>query len=88
MEEKKLRELLERLNDALEQTDNLDAQTLQQVRELDDEISRLLDPESPENEPETVIDRARQVEAEFAVNHPVAERFLREIIDALSRVGI
>jgi len=35
-----------------------------------------------------VDDHSRSVETRFAVEHPVAERFLREIIDTLSRIGI
>jgi hypothetical protein len=88
MEERKLKALLAQLHDALEQTEDLDSDTLEQVRELDDEIARLLDPEFPEDESGPVIDKAREVEARFAVDHPVAVRFLREIMDSLAKVGI
>jgi hypothetical protein len=58
------------------------------VRDLDDEINRLLDPDSADDDYDSVVDHARAVETRFAVKHPVAERFLREIIETLSKVGI
>lgn len=88
MSDEKLKKLLESLQQTLENTDKVDPETLEMVRELDQDINRLLDPESPENEYDTVIERAQSVETHFAINHPRAERFLREIIDTLSRVGI
>jgi hypothetical protein len=83
-----LKEMLNRLNDALEDTDRVDEETLALVRELDEEIHRLTEAGAQRGEVEGVIDQAKSMETRFAVDHPVAERFLREIIDALSRVGI
>jgi len=83
-----LKEMLNRLSDALEDTDRVDEETLALVRELDEEIHRLTEAGAQPGEVEGVIDQAKSMETRFAVDHPVAERFLREIIDALSRVGI
>ena len=47
-----------------------------------------VDPESDLDDFDSVVDRANVIETRFAIEHPRAERFLREIIDALSRVGI
>ena len=88
MADKDLNELLNQLHDLLEQTDQVDPDTLEQVRDLDEEINRLLESGAAESDFENVIDRARAVETQFAVDHPIAERFLREIIDALAKVGI
>ena len=52
------------------------------------EPNGLLGQEDDELDFDSVVDRARSVETRFAVDHPVAERFLREIIDALAKVGI
>jgi phosphate uptake regulator len=83
-----LKDLLNNLQDALEQMESVDAETLDLVRELDDEIHRLTEAGAQPDEIEGVMDQAKSMEARFAVDYPVAERFLREIIDALSRVGI
>ncbi len=55
---------------------------------MDTEINRLVESESSSEEFDSVMDQAKSVETRFAVNHPVAERFLREIIDTLAKVGI
>ena len=88
MSEPDLKELLNRLNDALEGTERVDEETLALVRELDEEIHRLTQAGAQVDDVEGVLDQAKSMETRFAVDHPVAERFLREIIDALSRVGI
>jgi phage terminase Nu1 subunit (DNA packaging protein) len=88
MSDQQLKDLLTRLHKELENTDKVDSETLELVRELDSEINRLVDSDSDSNEFENVMDRAKSVETRFAVDHPAAERFLREIIDALAKVGI
>ena len=86
MTDKNLNELLSELNQALEKIDEIDPETRALVKDLDEDINRLL--ESGEDDLESVVDRARSIETHFALEHPVAERFLREIIDALAKVGI
>ena len=87
MTEQNLKTLLNSLHDALEKTDRVDDETLKLVQDLDEDINRLLEADS-DDEVDNVMDRARSVETRFALDHPVAERFLREIIDALAKVGI
>jgi hypothetical protein len=88
MNETNLKELLKQLHQALEKTDSVDPDTLKQVKELDEEVNRLLESGSQGEEFDNVVDQAKAVETRFAVDHPVAERFLREIIETLSKVGI
>ena len=88
MNDKSLKELLNSLHAVLEKTDEVDPETLELVRNLDEEINRLVESVSSEGDFANVVDQAKSVETRFAVDHPVAERFLREIIDALSKVGI
>jgi len=88
MNDKNLKELLNSLHAVLEKTDEVDPETLELVRNLDEEINRLVESDSSEGDFDSVVDQAKSVETRFAVDHPVAERFLREIIDALSKVGI
>ena len=88
MNDKNLKELLNSLHAVLENTDEVDPETLELVRNLDEEINRLVESDSSEGDFDNVVDQAKSVETRFAVDHPVAERFLREIIDALSKVGI
>jgi hypothetical protein len=88
MTDTNLKNLLNNLQDALEKRESVDSETLELVRELDDEIHRLTEAGAQPDDVEGVLDQAKSMEARFAVDHPVADRFLREIIDALSRVGI
>jgi hypothetical protein len=88
MTDQKLKELLNSLQTAVEKTEKIDSETLELVRELDEEIHRLTEAGAQADDVEGVLDQAKSMETRFAVDHPVAERFLREIIDALSRVGI
>ncbi len=88
MNQENLKELLNSLNEALENTDQVDAETLALVQELDEEIHRLTEAGAQADDVEGVLDQAKSMEPRFAVDHPVAERFLREIIEALSRIGI
>jgi ABC-type transporter Mla subunit MlaD len=88
MKEQKLHELLSNLHDVLEKTDEVDPDTRKLVSDLDEEINRLLETGSSGEEFDSVIDQAKAVETRFAVDHPVAESFLRQIIDTLARIGI
>ncbi len=88
MGDQKLRDLLARLQKELENTDEVDSETLELVRVLDTDINRLLESDPASDEFDNVMDRAKSVETRFAVEYPVAEKFLREIIDSLTKVGI
>ena len=86
MNDKNLNQLLSELNQALENIEEIDPETRALVKDLDEDINRLL--ESGEEDFDGVMDRAQSVQARFALEHPVAERWVREIIDALAKVGI
>lgn len=88
MSDKQLKDLLARLQTELENTDEVDSETLELVRELDVDINRLVESGSADDEFENVVARAQSMEARFAANHPAAEQFLREIINVLARIGI
>jgi hypothetical protein len=88
MSDLQLKDLLARLHRELEKTDQVDPDTLAQVRQLDTDIQRLVDSDTPTSEIDSVLDHAASIETRFAVDHPVAERFLREIMDTLAKLGI
>ena len=88
MPDQDLKTLLEKLHRELADTDKVEAETLVLVRKLDADIHKLVESSSPADAYETVIDRARSLKNRFAVEHPVAERFMAEIMDTLSKLGI
>jgi chorismate mutase len=82
-----IRRLLAKLRDEIQKTE-LDADTRTLVRELDSDIHVLLDSNAVGAEAASVLKRAKELEANFAIEHPTAERFMREVIEALARMGV
>jgi len=82
-----IRRLLAKLRDEIQKTE-LDADTRTLVRELDSDIHVLLDSNAVGAEATSVLKRAKELEANFAIEHPTAERFMREVIEALARMGV
>lgn len=82
MSNEDIRKLLDKLHDELQKTE-VDAETRSLIRELDADIHNLAAANS-----DSVLERARLLEAKFATEHPVAERFMTEVINTLVRMGI
>ena len=87
MTNREIKELLGKLRDEIRKTE-LDDDTLSLVRDLDADIDDLLDPEGHRAETDSVVEKARELESNFATDHPTIERFMREVIDVLVRMGI
>ena len=87
MSEERLKELMTELVAELQDTDGVEADTLLRAKRLQSDISDLVDPEVDTSE-NTILDDAIALEASFAATHPVAEKAIRELINALSRIGI
>jgi len=87
MSEQKIRELLSELHHEVK-TSEVDAETRSLLRELDSDIHELLDSSTSEQKIQFVMERAKLLEARFAVNHPTVERFLREVLDTLAKMGV
>ncbi len=87
MSNEKLRELLGTLHEEIQKTD-IDDDTRALMRELDSNIHQLIESSAPDSDTKSAVERARQLEAEFSTSHPVAERFVREIIDTLVKIGV
>ena len=87
MSNREIKDLLGKLRAEIGKTE-LDADTLSLVRDLDADIDDLLDPEGDRAETDSVLEKARELETNFATEHPSIERFMREVIDVLVRMGI
>lgn len=87
MSEQKIRELLSELHHEVKKSE-VDADTRSLLRELDSDIHDLLDSSTSEQKIKFVLERAKLLEARFAVNHPTVERFLREVLDTLAKMGV
>ena len=87
MSNTQIRELLAKLQDEIQKTE-LDDDTRALVRDLDTDIHDLLDSEAHRAETESVLEKAKALETSFASEHPTIERFMREVVDVLVRMGI
>jgi hypothetical protein len=84
MSNERIKKLLAQLREELDSTD-VDDDLQKLMGELDDEIHGVIESDADVN---ALVDRAKELEAEFATKHPAAERFMREVIDALVHMGI
>ncbi len=87
MKTEQIKELLEKLQGELRDTE-LDDETRALVRELDTDIHDLLATDTESDDSSVIVERAKELEASFAAEYPSAERFMREVIDALVRMGV
>ncbi len=87
MDNSEIRGLLTRLRDEIQQSE-LDDETRRLMSELDADIHDLLDPDTPDVEPGPILERAREIDANFRAEHPTAVRILNEVMATLSRMGI
>ncbi len=87
MSNEKIRNLLEKLHEEVQKT-KLDADTRSSLQDLDSDIHRLLDITTVEPSAASVVEHAKLLEARFAVDHPTAERVMREVIDILAKIGV
>ena len=87
MSTQQIKNLLAQLQDELQKTE-LDDETRGLVRALDADVNDLLSEETESADASSIVSRAKELEANFATDHPTAERFMREVIDTLVRMGI
>ena len=85
MSNEKLQQLIQELHSEIENTGDIDSTTVALAKDLEVEIDQIVASDTETNGP---IDTALQLESQFAVNHPILERVVREIIDTLNKMGI
>lgn len=86
MSNEEIRDLLARLQNEIQETE-LDEDTRALVRDLDEDIHELLGSDSDDGS-DSVLEKARELETNFASEYPTIERYIREVIDVLVRMGI
>lgn len=86
MPTEKLKSLLQELKSELRDAKNADEETRDLMLSLDTQLQAVLNTSSPIDP--TIEDTLTELESRFAVDHPIAERCVREILDALNKMGI
>ncbi len=87
MSNEKIKSLLGRLHAEIDDT-TVDDETRSMLLALETQIDELLDSTNERGEASSVIGSAGELEASFAAKHPLAERFIREIVDTLAKMGV
>ena len=84
-----IKETLRRLHADLDARNVVDPELRQLLTKLDEDIHKLLDKRGADvTAAAKLVDRLEALEADFATEHPTVERFARELIDALAKMGI
>jgi hypothetical protein len=84
MSNERIKNLLAQLREEIGK-EGVDAKLQKLMSDLDDDIQGVIDNDA---DADALVERAKELEADFATKHPAAERFMREVIDALVRMGI
>jgi len=90
MSKKRIKELLTQLREEIRDTD-IDEELEQLLAGLDEDIESAIDDSAGVDavvDIDDFVDRAKELEASFATDHPTAVRVVREAIDLLVRMGI
>lgn len=84
-----IKDTLARLHAELEDAPKVDEDLKQLLLNVDADIHDLLEQEDQQTHDVTgITDRLEGMATDFAAQHPTTERFFREIIEALGRMGI
>lgn len=92
MEKHQLLATLERLHADLAQVERVDPETLDSLRQVMDDIHRLLTHSGPESSPSEEIDRTKgrlgQLMLEFEASHPRLVSTIQQVADSLANLGV
>lgn len=91
MDKQELASLLKKLQTELESGQPVDEQLKQQLQTLDQDIQKVLAQGSPltrEADDTSLENRAQEIEARFATEHPYLASTLRDVMDTLGKMGI
>lgn len=84
MSNERIKELLAQLREEIRSAD-VDDELQKLMSDLDDDIHSVIEDDADMG---ALVDRAKELEADFATKHPTVERFMREVIDVLVRMGV
>ena len=86
MSDEDIRRTLTQLHQELENADHVEPGLKSLLVDVDRDIHKLLGTSG--HPPEGLRERVEDLVAQFAASHPQADRFLRELVDSLGKIGI
>ena len=81
-----IREHLTRLRDAIRKVE-MDAEMRASARRLDSDISDFLDEDGDYTKKDSLLKRARELEAKFSERYPTIARVTSELLEAIAKGG-
>lgn len=88
MPRQQLNDMLQRLHRELEHADSVSGPQRELLREITDDIDRLLGEAEPGDEAHGLGERVTEAVGRFEQSHPNIAFALRRVVDALGRMGI
>jgi hypothetical protein len=89
MSNKRIKQTLAELHRDLERAGDVDPDLRRLLGEVDRDIHTLLERDSAgDGEASDLADRAEEMAADFAAQYPKVEKYLREVAEMLSKLGI
>ena len=86
MSDEQIRQTLTRPHEELESADHVEPGLKSLLIEVDADIQKILGTSA--SAPEGLRERVADLVAQFGLAHPQADRFLRELVDSLGKLGI
>ena len=83
---KDIRKFLAQLNKELRRSEDFDIEARQILEDIHKDVDQI--EESGRPQIDAILERIKALEAKFASKHPNFERALRELTDALAKMGI
>ncbi len=88
MSNESIKASLIRLRESIDESDSVDEETLALAQSLEADIQRVLDTEHGTMPVDSSVDAAMALETKFEADHPVTAGIVREIINALHKMGV
>ncbi len=83
---KNIKAVLARLSEELQRAEDVDSDARETLEGIRRDAGQLQGPDGTETE--WVLERVNELESRFAATHPVLERIMRELADAIAKMGI
>jgi len=83
---KNIKKVLAKLTDELQRAEDVDTDARETLEGIRRDAGQLQGPDGTETE--WVLERVNELESRFAATHPVLERTMRELADAIAKMGI
>lgn len=86
MNKGKIEDILARLRQELHVADNVDPESRTKAEELQRDVEQLHG--EGDADVDSLANRARELETQFAVRHPTLEGVARDLADAIAKMGV